>query len=270
MGFSFSEAPFSLLLPPKTYLQASPPTMKVPFRIAILEAGYPPAGAAAKYGYYGALFSSFLEASVAKLPTPEFPGLQITTWDVQKFESYPPLEEIDAILISGSGSCAFDNAPWIIKLVEFTRMVLAEQTRVRVIGICFGHQIVARALGAKVARNPQGWEASVVPVQLSPQGKTLFGGRDTLDICQMHLDIVTELPRGVQLLGSTPLDKVHSMYVTKRLITIQGHPEYNGEIVSELLVLRVPKDILEETMARANDKHDGLEFGVAVLKFLSE
>lgn len=59
-------------------------------------------------------------------------------------------------------------------------MVLIEQTRVRIIGICFGHQIVARALGVKVDRGAQGWEASVLPMQLSPLGKIIFSGRDTL------------------------------------------------------------------------------------------
>jgi hypothetical protein len=76
---------------------------KAPLRIAILEAGYPPERAAAKYGNYGSIFASFLEASVAKIATPEFPGLEVTKWDVQKLEQYPSLDDIDAVLISGSG-----------------------------------------------------------------------------------------------------------------------------------------------------------------------
>ncbi|RPB07945.1 glutamine amidotransferas-like protein class-I [Morchella conica CCBAS932] len=248
---------------------------KASLRIAVLETGYPPERAAAKYGNYGSLFTRFLEASVAKLATPEFPSLEVTKWDVQKLEQYPSLDDIDAILMSGSASSAFDNAPWIIKLVEFTRMVLIEQTRVRIIGICFGHQIVARALGVKVDRGAQGWEASVLPMQLSPLGKIIFSGRDTLNLHQMHRDIVTELPEGVQLLGSTPVCEIHGMYAPKRLITVQGHPEYNSEIVSEILQLRksvglISQDMFEEMMSRVNNKHDGLEFGVAVLKFLNE
>lgn len=60
------------------------------------------------------------------------------------------------------------------------RGVLEDQTRVRVIGVCFGHQIVARALGAKVGRNRRGWEASVTSVHLSSKGKELFGGKDVM------------------------------------------------------------------------------------------
>lgn len=68
---------------------------------------------------------------------------------------------------------SFDNDPWILRLVDFTRRVLA-QDRVRVIGVCFGHQIVGRAMDVKVDRSEQGWEVAVVPVQLTPKGKELF------------------------------------------------------------------------------------------------
>ena len=69
---------------------------------------------------------------------------------------------------------SFADSPWIKKLVEYTAHAL-EQQRVRIIGVCFGHQIVARAMGAKVGRNPDGWEAAVSDVQLSEKGKELFG-----------------------------------------------------------------------------------------------
>ena len=83
-----------------------------------------------------------------------------------------------------SEHCAFENDPWIVKLADFTRKVLA-QGRVRVIGICFGHQILGRALDAPVTKNNQ-WEISVSKVNLSPKGKELFGGKDDL-VCSSHL-----------------------------------------------------------------------------------
>jgi GMP synthase-like glutamine amidotransferase len=68
---------------------------------------------------------------------------------------------------------AFDNEPWIIKLVDFVKKVLA-QDRVRTIGICFGHQIIGRAMGAKVDRSTTGWEISVTPINLTEKGKEIF------------------------------------------------------------------------------------------------
>jgi GMP synthase-like glutamine amidotransferase len=75
--------------------------------------------------------------------------------------------------LTGAEHNSFDNDPWILKLVNFVREVL-EQNRVRLIGVCFGHQIIGRALGAKVGRSDDGWEISVLPVQLTEKGKELF------------------------------------------------------------------------------------------------
>ena len=79
------------------------------------------------------------------------------------------------------GFNAFDDSPWLLSLVEFTRKVL-RQKRVKIIGVCFGHQIVGRAMNAKVARNNQGWEVSVCEVKLTGKGREVFG-KDTL-VCQ--------------------------------------------------------------------------------------
>lgn len=81
-------------------------------------------------------------------------------------------------LIVCTGHDSFADAPWILKLVEYTKRCV-EEKRIRLIGVCFGHQIIARAMGVKVGRNPDGWEAAVNEVQLSEKGKELFG-LDTL------------------------------------------------------------------------------------------
>lgn len=68
---------------------------------------------------------------------------------------------------------SFDDTLWINKLVDYTANAL-NQKGIRIIGVCFGHQIVARALGVKVGRNPDGWEAAVNEVELTQKGKELF------------------------------------------------------------------------------------------------
>lgn len=75
--------------------------------------------------------------------------------------------------ITAAGHNSFDSTPWILKLVDFTADVLA-QDRVRLIGVCFGHQIIGRAMGATVGRNDDGWETAVNDVQLTKKGKELF------------------------------------------------------------------------------------------------
>lgn len=73
-----------------------------------------------------------------------------------------------------AGHNSFEDAPWIKTLVDFTAEIL-KQDRIRLIGVCFGHQIIGRAMGVKVGRNEAGWEAAVDHVDLTERGKQLFG-----------------------------------------------------------------------------------------------
>jgi Glutamine amidotransferase class-I len=148
-----------------------------PLRIAILECDTPLTGTRTKYGGYGGVFAALLSAGADALRSPDLSskhGLDLTSWDVVEAQNYPSLEEIDAILITGSRYNSFDDTPWIVKLVDFTRQVLAQE-RVRIIGVCFGHQIVGRAIGVKVGRSPGGWEASVTAIDLTKRGQEIFG-----------------------------------------------------------------------------------------------
>ncbi|KAH1308467.1 hypothetical protein KXW91_006802, partial [Aspergillus fumigatus] len=132
--------------------------------------------------------------------------------------------------------------------------------------------IIGRALGAKVGRNDAGWEIAVCDVDLTEQGKKLFG-KDKLQIQQMHRDIVFDYPPNVVPLGSSPRCAVQGMYRPGHFITVQGHPEFKQDIVSEIVKLRMSmgafsKEQGEDALARAGKDHDGIAIGVAFLKFL--
>lgn len=147
--------------------------MRSHLRLAILECDTPLPHTRAKYGSYSGVFTSLLHAGAEALGLPR-DDIRITRWDVVKTGEYPDLADVDAVLITGSKFSAFDATLWIVRLVEFVRTVL-EQTRVRCVGVCFGHQIVGRAMGVKVARSEAGWEASVCEVRLAERGRELFG-----------------------------------------------------------------------------------------------
>lgn len=149
----------------------------LPLRIAILECDTPLDGTRTKYGGYGGVFTSLLRSGADELShsgLSSTAGLELTAWDVVTAQKYPSLDSIDAILITGSRHNAFEDDAWIIKLVEFVKGIL-DQRRVRIIGVCFGHQIVGRAMGAKVDRSDKGWEVSVTAIDLTKRGQELFG-----------------------------------------------------------------------------------------------
>lgn len=132
------------------------------------------------------LFTTLLHSAASPLSqsNPILPSnIQTSVFDVYAKQEYPSLSSIDAILITGSKADAYDNNPWILKLVAFVKTVLA-QDRVRVLGVCFGHQIVGRTVGARVGRCESGWEVSVTQMELTTKGREVFAGRDTL-VCSL-------------------------------------------------------------------------------------
>ena len=152
---------------------------RLPLRIAILECDTPFPKTKEKYGGFGGVFTSLMETAVTENCHPLSEKLSPKDLDIKIFHvvenetNYPNLDDFDGVLITGSKHNSFDDEPWILRLVDFVKEVLA-QKRVRLVGICFGHQITARALGAKVGRSPKGWELSVTDVKLTEAGKKLF------------------------------------------------------------------------------------------------
>jgi len=146
-------------------------------------------------------------------------------------------------------------------------------------------------MGVKVGRNPDGWETAVHDVQLTPKGKEFFE-KDSLvgalvrrspcspstpnmeqSLQFMHRDIVFYYPQGVEELGSNPICKVQGMLVPGRLVTVQGHPEFNEEIMTEILEARHAMGIFDHeafggAMTRVVKPHDGLVVSKAFLRFL--
>lgn len=143
-------------------------------RIAVLECDTPIPRVRAKYGVYSDIFRNLLQTAANNLhPAPK---LSFTAYDVVNGTEYPELEIVDAILLSGSKYNSYDDDEWILALIDFVKKVLT-QKRVRLIGVCFGHQIISRALGSdlNVCPNKKGWELSVIDTLLSPRGKQIFG-----------------------------------------------------------------------------------------------
>lgn len=143
-----------------------------PLRLAILLNDTPQPKTLARVGNYHGVFSALLSAAVA--PEPLESQLTITSHDVvNDLDSYPSLDEIDALLLTGSKHTAFDNDPWILKLVEYTKKAL-DSGKVKVIGVCYGQQIIARAVGAPIGRSDKGWEVAVTESTLTEKGKEIF------------------------------------------------------------------------------------------------
>lgn len=247
-----------------------------PLRLAILETDTPQPKTHDKFGGYSGVFTALLAASAGGLDALRS-RVSITAHDVvHDPQSYPDLDNVDALLLTGSKHTAFHDEQWIKDLVAYTRKAI-DGGRVKILGICFGHQIVGRAMGAEVGKNPQGWEVAVTKFNLTPKGKEVLGlgDKDQVSIQQMHADAVLTVPEGAELLGSNDACAIQGLYAPGRYLTVQGHPEFTEDIITEILVNRhkvgiFPDDVFSEAIARAPVPHDGIALGKAFLKFLFE
>ena len=162
-----------------------------PLRLAILETDTPQPKTNARYGGYGGVFSALLASAALGLDPPQEDLSRLVTVTahdvVHDLGSYPELGDVDALLLTGSRHNAYEDEEWIRKLVEYTRDAL-DGGRVRVVGVCFGHQIVGRALGSKVGVSDKGWEVAVTEVELTPEGKKVFA-LDKLVRIPIHTDL---------------------------------------------------------------------------------
>ncbi|RAK83305.1 class I glutamine amidotransferase-like protein [Aspergillus costaricaensis CBS 115574] len=250
--------------------------MRSTLRIAILMCDELAGNPKKEHGSIGNFYRKFLEAGAQKLEESGLhkrPNIEYFFYDVVIKQEYPNIREIDAVFMTGSRHDSFTSGSnnWILKLVDFTKSLLHEQSRVRIMAVCFGHQIVGRAYGETAERNTLGWEVSVTSVTLSETGKRVFGC-DSLALHQMHRDVVRRYPASVKKLGHSDRCEVQGIYVTNRVMTLQGHPEYDATIACELLERRRGSVLDEATyrdgIDRVHHPHDGVLVGAAFLWFL--
>ena len=141
------------------------------------------------------------------------------------------LEAADAVLISGSPRDAFAEDEWTAKTIGVVDQVLARG--VPVLGVCFGHQLLGRMAGARVDRNPRGWEVGECVVRSTGQASPLHLPAEAR-VLQSHQDSVFDVPMGARLLALNEHTAVQAAQWGERVYGVQFHPEFTGDILRKL------------------------------------
>ena len=194
-------------------------------KLAILETGAPPDGVAKTFGDYPAMFRQLLGEGAH----------DYTTLDVAAGELPKTVTDYSAYLITGSSAGVYDPLPWIDPLKAF---LVSAKGRAALVGVCFGHQIMAEAFGGKVIKSPKGWGVGLHRYEVRD-------ARDWMDpapgvaIAASHQDQVVELPPGAAVVAASAFTPYGMLaYGDQPAISIQLHPEFDPPFAQALIAAR--------------------------------
>ena len=195
-------------------------------------------------------------------------------WDIAVFNTmrgeYPAtFDAYDAVLLTGSRSDSFSDAPWVVDLRRVVTQLL--QQGKKMVGVCFGHQLIALCLGAPVGRAPQGWGVGRMTYDWHRPDLPHSEDRTHISLLASHQDQVFALPPGATLVASNEFCPVASFTVGNKVFCIQPHPEFSEDVSAYLLDKR--RGLLGEDMYTASRQslvhgHEGEHIGRMVVAFL--
>ena len=219
------------------------------------------------YGSYGTMVDRMLRNAGALWTT------EIFCTSLGQFPS--SYDAYDAVLLTGSRADSFSDQAWVVQLRAHVTQLLSLQKKL--LGICFGHQLIALCLGARVGRATQGWGLGRMTYQWhAPQWFTHTQSAHIKNASQIallasHQDQVFELPTGAKLLASSTFCPVAAFSVANHVFCVQAHPEFVADYSTYLLNKR--RSTLQEehyTVSRASllEEHDGLDVARMMVAFV--
>ncbi len=201
--------------------------------IGILQTGSAPDALKAASGDYPDMFRQMLAGH----------GFAFRTWRVEEMEFPTSATEADGWLITGSRHGAYEDHAFIPPLEVFIREIHA--ARVPLVGICFGHQIIAQALGGRVEKFAGGWS-------IGPQDYD-FGG-EPVTLNAWHQDQVVVRPEGAEVLARSPFCENAALLYGDRALTVQAHPEFRDDFIHGMLRTRAPGVVPDALIERAEGR----------------
>jgi GMP synthase-like glutamine amidotransferase len=214
------------------------------------------------WGSYAAMFERLLRGA-------GFEG-EIDAYSARQ-GSYPDsFDAYDAVLLTGSRSDAFSDDAWVVELRGRVSALLAQQKKL--VGVCFGHQLIAHCLGAKVGRAPQGWGLGRTHYTWH-EPSHFSDGVQQVCLLASHQDQVLELPQGARLLASNAHCPIAAYAIGQQVLCIQPHPEfepaYSAFLMNKQLV-RHGEVVIQEKLAALQGGHDGPRMGRLMLRFMGQ
>jgi GMP synthase-like glutamine amidotransferase len=193
-------------------------------KIGILETGRPPGDLAARFGDYPAMFRALLGT-----------GFETTTYDAAAGLLPERPESHEAYLVTGSPAGVYEGLPWIAPLKHFLREA---KGRTKLVGVCFGHQIMAEAFGGRVEKSARGWGAGLQTYEVRERAPWMDAAR-RVSIPVSHQDQVVIQPPATTILAASAFTPFGMLaWRDQPAISMQFHPEFAHEYARALIEAR--------------------------------
>lgn len=220
------------------------------------------------HGDYPAMFQRLLGERGLLAGAPDAGGLAFSSYDVRRGE-YPSHRACDAYLITGSRHSVYDQLPWIAELVGFLREALAEGRKV--IGICFGHQLIAHFFGGETRLAEGGWCVGVHRAEVISDEPWMMPAGRNFGLLSSHRDQAVRLPPGARRFARTEACPNSGFVLGDQILTFQGHPEFSHDYALDLLNLReelLGPEVFEQGVASLGEETDNDLVARWMLNFL--
>ncbi|ESQ77493.1 type 1 glutamine amidotransferase [Asticcacaulis sp. YBE204] len=210
--------------------------------IAILETGVPPDNLSDTYGTYADMFAQHLAA----------PNRQFRVFRTLEGELPDPADHLTGVVITGSPAGVYEDHPWITSLIDWLKGV---DVAVPVVGICFGHQVMAQAWGGHVEKSKKGWGVGLHEYTIHDNAlwrELAETDLPALHVAVTHQDQVVKKPDAAIILAGSEFTPHGALYYTDRkAISFQCHPEFCQDFAGDLLLSRRGTRISEHLVDQA-------------------
>ena len=233
------------------------------FKLCILQAGPINKDLIQNYPSYDKMFLSFFNEKT------QF-------WSIDVYNIYEnifpeKLTSYNAFIITGSAYGVYENHSWIKKLFEVVNKIV--HFKIPLLGVCFGHQAIAQALGGHVVKSSKGWGIGIKEIT-TKNNNGLLGSFKKLNLIFFHQDQVVKLPQNAELIAVNSFCNISSFSIGDSVLALQAHPEFNKDFSLKLLHARKSnietKTYLESVNEFETLEHDGEFIAPDIINFLEQ
>lgn len=235
-------------------------------KLTIIETGQAPAVIRDRFPSYPEMFARMFAAVDA--------GIVCETVSLVKGEALPDPASLEALLYTGSPAGVYDDEPWMAPLMDFIRA--GAQAKRPQVGICFGHQVMAQALGGNVVKSDKGWGVGAHTYQIA----ALPGWQGGAAPAQMrvgvsHQDQVVARPPGADVIAHSDFTEFAGLaYTGFPAISFQCHPEFEADFLAALYTARrgqsLSEDLADAAVASLQEENDRRFLAQWLASFLRE